>query len=323
MQPIRVTCQPDTQKLETHTLALVRYGDPSVSDNDPRRIDVPLETLASHQCELWRSPTPVRTGNDNGFHWAENDQVLMGHILVGDRELTQTHAIARSLYEKLDQFLQTRGYPHLLRAWNYFNDIHRGGGDNERYKLFVAGRYEAFAAKPHFEASAPAATAIGTQEPGLLLYFLAGKTPGVQVENPRQLSAFKYPREHGARSPSFSRSTLISSESGAMLLVSGTASIVGHASKHPGDASAQLEEILGNLSALLNAAEAQLGDSDNAWRVDVMKLYLRHSSHRLLLEERLRMAFGKDLSLITLQGDICRSELLAEVEAVFSRVPRF
>ncbi|HVT35939.1 MAG TPA: hypothetical protein VHE37_10155, partial [Nevskiaceae bacterium] len=196
----------------------------------------------------------------------------------------------------------------------------------ERYKLFVAGRYEAYAAKPHFEASAPAATAIGTQEPGLLLYFIAGKQPGAQVENPRQVSAFNYPKEHGPRSPTFSRSTLLrpsDADGGALLLVSGTASIVGHASKHPGDAPAQLEEILGNLSALLNAAEAELADRDHAWRVDVMKLYLRHASHRLLLEERLRTAFGKDLALITLQGEICRSELLAEVEAVFSRVPRF
>jgi hypothetical protein len=64
------------------------------------------------------------------------------------------------------------------------------------------------------------------------------------------VSAYDYPRQYGPAAPSFSRAALTPDP---LLLISGTASIVGHASVHLGDVTAQLEETLANLANRLRA----------------------------------------------------------------------
>ena len=87
-------------------------------------------------------------------------------------------AAAFQAYARLTAFLDQQGYPWLLRCWNFLHDINRGAHDQERYRQFCLGRYQALAGSPGFERQLPAATAIGMHEPGLLLYFMAGKAPG-------------------------------------------------------------------------------------------------------------------------------------------------
>src|SRR3546814_7777072 len=138
--------------------------------------------------------------------------------------------------------------------WSFLAQINVGAEDHERYRQVSAGRNRARALRPDFERALPAATAIGMLEPGLVIYFLAGKQPGLPIENPRQVSAFRYPRQYGPKSPSFSRATLIGDGANARLLVSGTASVVGHESLHAGDLTAQLDETMANLDAVLASA---------------------------------------------------------------------
>ena len=76
----------------------------------------------------------------------------------------------------------------------------------------------------------------------------------MQIENPRQLSASLYPPRYGLRSPMFARAALVPNGRGAQLLVSGTASIVGHESLHIGDPERQLEETARNFEALVETA---------------------------------------------------------------------
>jgi len=48
----------------------------------------------------------------------------------------------------------------------------------------------------------------------------------------------------------------------------------------------------------------------------LFKVYLRHPEFRAIAESQLRAAFGPAPSIIFLQGDICRRELLLEIEVV-------
>ncbi len=97
--------------------------------------------------------------------------------------------------------------------------------------------FSAAAARPDFRScqdpSWPAATSIGRQDDDRVLqvYWLAGNEPGRALENPRQMSAFHYPRQYGPSAPTFSRAMQV----GGGLLISGTASVRGHASHHPQD----------------------------------------------------------------------------------------
>ena len=110
------------------------------------------------------------------------------------------------------------GQPHLIRAWNYLPAINDGSGDRERYRRFCLGRARALEAADVSGQSLCAGTAIGGEEPMLRIYGLFGTRPGVNIENPRQISAYRYPRCYGPRSPSFARATAVAANDGQVLL---------------------------------------------------------------------------------------------------------
>ncbi len=299
-------------RLAPDTLACIAFGDGRPPDDDPRRVRVALAPLAgAPPCEIWSAGGAVTHGRDGGFAFAHSADVLFGHAMF-DGAGSFADAV-QDLYRRLVAFCAKQGYPHLLRCWNYFGDIHAGEGDTERYRQFCVGRHRALAIASGFEQRLPAATVIGSREPGALLYFLAAREPGLQVENPRQVPAFKYPRSYSPLPPSFSRALLKTWDGGEQLFVSGTASVVGHESHHPDNTAAQLKETLANLRALLDAAGKQ------PWRPVSLKAYVRRAQDLPAVRERLARAFGAEAPLLYLQGDICRTDLSVEVEGLYVR----
>lgn len=264
------------------------------------------------RAEVWESTAPVTRGEHAGITYAENGDALFGELWLPEAQLADTEAATHDAYARIDTLLAARGYPHLLRCWNYLHDVHRGEGDAERYRQFVVGRYRAWSARPDFEQRLPAATVIGNTEPQLHILFLAAREPGLPVENPRQTPAWKYPRAYGPRSPSFARAMRKDWGDESHLYVSGTASVVGYESHHAGDALAQLHEIHANVRALLNAAG---GD----WRPRSLKLYARNAGDMPAAQKLARELWGADAPFLWVLGDICRSDLLLEVEGVFTR----
>jgi chorismate lyase/3-hydroxybenzoate synthase len=310
-----VRYEPDSgAALGADVLACVHFGTAAGSgDGDPRRIRVQLEQFgAAPLMEVWRSTRPVEHGWSDGFGYAHNGEVLMGQLVLDETAIADLDAASARAYVHIEALLGRLGYPSWLRIWNYLAHITRGEGDHERYRLFTQGRYRALALRPGFESHLPAATAIGTFGGGLLIYFLAARTPGVQAENPRQISAFNYPRQYGARSPSFSRATRKHWAQRRHLYVSGTAAVVGHATAHAGDPMRQLEETVHNLQALLAAtgmpAATPLG----------LKLYVRRPENFDALRRRVLDIFGAAAPLLCLHGEVCRKDLLTEIEALYA-----
>jgi enamine deaminase RidA (YjgF/YER057c/UK114 family) len=150
------------------------------------------------------------------------------------------------------------------------------------------------------------------------VYFLAGRTPPVAIENPRQVSAYRYPADYGPRSPTFSRAALARLPGQELLFVSGTASIVGHQTMHVGDVAGQTRETVANIAAVL--AEANRASLTQAYDLGELsyRAYLRHAEDlprvRALLDELL----GPRAAVVYVQADICRADLLMEVEAMAS-----
>jgi enamine deaminase RidA (YjgF/YER057c/UK114 family) len=151
-----------------------------------------------------------------------------------------------------------------------------------------------------------------------VIYFLAAKQPGQRVENPRQTSAFNYPVQYGPRSPNFARAMLMQTSGKPLLFISGTASIVGHETLHIGNAPAQARETVANIQAVI--AQAQLAGLDQpiANANLLLKTYLRHPDDLAMVRNCLLQAFGPVAKSLYLQADICRADLLLEVEAVCS-----
>src|SRR4029450_6281948 len=95
--------------------------------------------------------------------------------------------------------------------------------------------------------------------PAITVIVLAGRTPPIAIENPRQVSAYRYPSQYGPQAPTFSRGALYLRGTHALLTISGTASIVGYETLHVGDVVAQVDESLRNLDAVVDAANAAAG----------------------------------------------------------------
>lgn len=296
-----------TPELGADVLGCIGFGGAA----DPRVITIPLRHLGGPGYEVWRGRAPVQRGRDAGFTWATDAESLFAATEF-DADSGDFAPAAEAAYRRIVAFTAARGFPHLLRCWNYFDDIHRGAGDDERYRRFCVGRHAALSA-PGFERRLPAATVIGTP-PGSRgqVILIAGREPGAQVENPRQTPAFEYPREYSPRAPSFSRAMLHRGGDRMQLFVSGTASVVGHATRHPGDALAQLGEIRANLDALLAAAQPA-----RSWRAVALKLFVRDAASLPAVRREFERLFGTAEPAMVLQGDICRSDLEVEVEGFY------
>lgn len=309
--------------LPTGLLAAVRFGpvtadEPAVgSPTDPLLIDVGLTPLsastqraAATETELWWASGAVRQGRMGAIRYAHDDRHLFAVLELDEREHGGINATAAAAYEQLRRFQQQSAFPHLLRVWNYLDAINQGAGDLERYREFCVGRTRGLADAS--TASYPAATGIGHQQDTgrLQIYWLASCEAGRHIENPRQVSAYRYPRDHGPASPTFARATLASD---GTLLISGTASIVGHVSQHGNDPLAQLDETLRNVAAMHESADGLRAARPDAR--DLLKVYLRNAGHLGLVRARLQHAFPGSPA-IYLAADICRGELLLEIECL-------
>lgn len=234
--------------------------------------------------------------------WESDDALLFGSAAVDDAEPLEMQT--RDVYARLIAEARDAGYPYFVRMWNYVGDINAHDAGRERYQLFCAGRHDAFVnAGYHHDVDLPAASAVGMRGRGLIAYFLAAREPGVQVENPRQVAAYHYPPQYGPKSPSFSRATVWKDR----VFVSGTSSVVGHATLHRGDVMAQLQETLRNIEAVLVQTGRTLRDVISA------KTYIRNASDYDAVAARVD---GVLPSNVVLEADICRADLLLEIECV-------
>jgi chorismate lyase/3-hydroxybenzoate synthase len=304
-----------------HTLAEFHFGVDARPNGDPRHIPVTLAQLGGdRRIERWSTDAPVSAGQSRELNYACDGDYLFASVLVPGDRCADMERITRSSYLRLDHLIRTQGYPYWLRAWNYLVDITAGEGEAERYRRFNAGRYSAVGLSSTVEQNLPAASALGIEAGGFVLCCLAGKRPGVQIENPRQVSAAMYPPRYGLRSPMFARAALVPNGRGAQLLVSGTASIVGHETRHIGDPEAQLEETARNFEALVDTAMRNdlAGARASRVRLESLRVYLRDGEHYPRLLPRVRQLFAVEHEPLVLRADICRRDLLIEIEGTYA-----
>jgi len=269
--------------------------------------------------EIWLTNSAVNYAKAGGFSIAQCDDYLAAHIEINLDSNSDFRDLTTQIYRELLGLAQERGYPNLIRAWHYFPGIHSGDGELELYRQFTAGRAVAFEEFTYQGETFPAGTAIGTDEgTPFTISALATRDRCRMIENPRQISAYQYPREYGACSPSFSRAVVVSATPGYRILMSGTASIVGHQSMHPESPAQQATEILRNLDALIRQArlETQTQNfSGQALADGYFRIYVRRPDQVREIEQALHNFLADDPGLIFLRGDICRRELLLEIEA--------
>ena len=92
---------------------------------------------------------------------------------------------------------------------------------------------------------------------------------------------------------------------------------MGHETTHPGDPLRQLEEVVRNIDALLGGADTPAGNGRlDVGRFDLLKIYVRHREHFAAIREALGRRLGPSTPAIYLEADLCRADLLVEIEGV-------
>jgi enamine deaminase RidA (YjgF/YER057c/UK114 family) len=274
--------------------------------------------------ETWRLASPCVHGASEGITWRRAGDVLFGVIDLDEAEFAAMadrpplQAASEEAYHRIFRLLDTQKLPHLWRIWNYMSDINAETHGLERYRQFNIGRQNAFIA-PHRSATGnmPAACALGLASGPLSIAFLAGAMPAVPIENPRQVSACDYPAEYGPRAPIFSRAALVHPPGQEILFISGTASIVGYRTIHPDDVAGQCREALGNIAAVV--AEANRAARSRPFALDelVCRVYVRRAADFPMIRDTLASSVG-GADVLYVQADICRADLLLEIEAMAS-----
>lgn len=310
------------QSVEDYTLlARVHSGNPPRSEESCLAIENSLEVLQESNSffQNWYTNHKVTHGQYANIQYSGNPQMLFGHILVPCSDSVNFQAMVQQTYQKIYGCLQSTGCEHLLRTWNYFPGI-TDPADNQfdRYNLFCSARLQAMQACSIENRVYPAATVIGSQDNFLQIYFLAADAPGIAVENPRQTSAYDYPTTGTRAPPLFSRGVLKAWDRRIHFYVSGTASIIGHETQHVDDVAAQLNESLNNVETLVVHAnhlhETQMNAQDDLL---YMKVYVRHGRDVPHIKNVLAARLPSSTQRILLQGDMCRTDLLVEIEALY------
>lgn len=277
----------------------------------------PMQVLAGVEEETIFGGLIERAACD-GFRLFERDGMLVGAI--DEPAETDLAEQTRRLYARL---LRLVGGRHLARVWNYVPRINEPDATGlENYRAFCRGRSLAFEERlgAGYRQHLPAASAVGGVDGRLAVIFAATTAEPTHVENPEQIPAYEYPPEHGPRPPSFSRATCVADAVGRFVFVSGTAAIKGHESMAVGDLAGQIACMLDNFRIISRACGLgeRLGEADG-WRRH-FKVYLRNAGD---FEAAARMLDGvlytADDRVTWLRSDICRAELLIEVEATLVR----
>lgn len=289
-------------------------------------VHTPVLGDAREMLEVWRADARAQPGSHGRVRYAWGGDFLFGSLAVHEAELAGAAASAGTpleratglAYREMYAALAAAGNPQLVRVWNYIPDINTDTHGLERYRQFNKARHEAtLACGRVVSGSVPAASALGAAAGSpLTMYFLASRRTPAFIENPRQVSAYRYPAQYGPRSPAFSRATVLGEAREAMLFISGTASIVGHQTLHAGDPAAQTRETLANIEALLNEAARRTGTGKLRLETLAYKVYVRDPQDLPAIRAELESALGAETAVLYLKADICRRDLAVEIEAV-------
>ena len=297
------------------------FGKPHPHSGSPAVISLELSPL-EHDCifESWWYDGEVRYLTVGTAHVSICEDYSVVLLKVEDPEDGDFQALTCRAYDELIRAVRSTPHSEIVKIWNYIGGINHGENDFERYRQFSVGRAKSFRTARIEDADAPTGTAIGTsRDRGLTLIALASRKSAGLTENPRQVSAYRYPRQYGPSSPKFSRGGFVASDRHRLFLISGTAAVIGHESAYPYDAAPQTDETLNNLGMLCSAV-SDLDPGGPSLVLDarcILRVYVRNPEDFAVVRSKLKSSFGRDAPRMAfLQGYICRRELMVEIDGI-------
>jgi len=294
---------------ETDILSVIHFDKSGAGLDIPGCVPIGMASLSGSCSEVIRvAGHSVTRGRSGSVQWSCGGGLMFAAIRLSASQCEHLEQSAEAGYRELFGVLLDAGYPNPFRMWNFLPDINRGEGDAETYKQFCVGRERGFASLGMDTLHYPAASALGHTARGAVVYALASAAPVVHYENPKQQPAYRYPRKYGPSSPSFARASATEHAGVEHVFVSGTASILGHETKSVGSLVEQLELTIDNIGHLLERIGA------TGAPLSAVRVYLRHGEHYEVAARVVEKSLlAQDINFLL--ADICREDLLVEIEA--------
>jgi chorismate lyase/3-hydroxybenzoate synthase len=230
-------------------------------------------------------------------------------------------------YRAIMQALKERSDQRPVRMWNFIPGILDPlGGLPHRYMAFNAGRFEAFREwQPGREGMStwvPTSSGVGNTSSDLVIHALASVWPGVPVENRRQVSSYRYSARYGPRPPCFSRAVRLERDvrESNLLMLGGTASVVGEDTLHANDILPQIDETLRNLEVLIRDGLPECFEGpapeDALGHVRQLRVFYVRQEDLPPIERAVNARFSGLQQLEYARTDLCRDGLVVELEGV-------
>jgi len=323
LEPVSILNEPVAEALPPDSPSGCQPVPPWVLERCPRHVSTDRMPLPGGPRQSHTPGTQIEVSHRSG-----TDAALISATLRGCRALPadQFQSAVTASFLAVFAALARTSAPHAVRMWNFIPGIHdplRPGED--RYRVFNAGRFDAFqrwlqrlaaASGTGHAQSLPAATGVGHFSDDLVIHALGARSPGQPVENPLQTPAYLYSSAHGPRPPCFSRATVTNlgdQSQRPTLLVSGTGSIRGEASRHEGDLVGQFAESIENIERLAASIQSPPGFALSG--VETARVYHTTLADGGWISQAIRAKLPRSAAIEVLHGVICRPELLVEIEA--------
>jgi enamine deaminase RidA (YjgF/YER057c/UK114 family) len=233
-------------------------------------------------------------------------QCVIGGLMPADNSLSRPEQTRRTL-EDLQAILMSAGFDFtdIVRTWFYLDHILTW------YDDFNLARTKIYSGVKFRTGSMPASTGIGAQNPNGTALALAAwafrplekNACAREIASPLQCPAPAY-------GSAFSRAMEISTNAGRRLFISGTASIAqGGKTLWLDDVHKQVDQTMLVVDEILRARGFTLANLSRA------TAYFRHAAGAAALEKWLATHALTQMPVVPTQCDICRDNLLFELEA--------
>ncbi len=269
--------------------------------------------------------TILDQGIPKGRVWNLNgSKFLMLHNVdgkkFGEKFVADRKSRTRAMFEQAKRLLETEGaaYSDVVRTWIYISDILDWYGDfniarNSCYSDFgLLGNSDSPEKAENIYL--PASTGIEGRNPSSMpvtmdvLAIRRSQSSKIQIRpiyGSMQRSAFRY-------GSAFSRAIVIEEPSGKLILVSGTAAIDEQGNSiYLGNTEAQIRHTLNVVSSLVADEGATFQDLCEA------TIFLKHT-HDFAIYQRIAEEINiTNAPSVNVNANVCRDELLFEIDAAF------
>ena len=253
-------------------------------------------------------------------------ELITGGILPPD--ITASHSIqSNAVFAQVEEILFRENFPisSIVRQWNYIENISLFDGEYQNYQAFNDARSH-FYAKADWSMGYPAATGIGTQSGGVMVELIAFVGEGMinrALDNPLQIAAHKYsqgvlkgiidPCFKQRTTPKFERARIIGLPDKQIVYISGTAAIRGEMSLVADDVTEQTRVTMQNIDHLFSPQNLPVKGVSHEYKL--LRIYVKNPSQMEEVRTFMKANYP-DIKKIYICADICREELLLEIEGI-------